>query len=66
MILIFLKLFLNESFKWILELRLFFKQQNKSLRKLNIGRNFNGLKVKIMKQVMEGLVELVQEEDSVS
>ncbi|XP_078492242.1 F-actin-uncapping protein LRRC16A-like isoform X2 [Ciona intestinalis] len=40
-------------------------QQNRSITEFKIGRNFFGVKPKYMRQVMEGIVELMQEEDSV-
>nr|CAB3263513.1 leucine-rich repeat-containing protein 16A-like [Phallusia mammillata] len=40
-------------------------QQNKSLRELKIGRNFSGIKQKNIRPVMDSIVELVQEENSV-
>ncbi|CAK8682443.1 unnamed protein product [Clavelina lepadiformis] len=39
-------------------------QRNKSLKELLIGKNFFNIKPKHMKQVMESIVELVQEEES--
>ena len=40
-------------------------QQNRHLRELRLGRNFSGIKPKHMKKVMDALVEVVQEEESV-
>ena len=46
-------------------LKKFCCQQNKSLKELKIGKNLFGVKPKNMKKVMEALMELVQEEESV-
>jgi len=40
-------------------------QENNSIKDLNIGKNFSGIKPKLLKRVMESIVELIQEEDSV-
>ena len=46
-------------------LSLFFSQENRCIKELNIGKNFFGIKAKFFKRTMESVVELIQEEDSV-
>ena len=52
--------FWTSDFKFV-----FFSQENRCIKELNIGKNFFGIKAKFFKRTMESVVELIQEEDSV-
>ena len=41
-------------------------QENASIKSLKIGKNFTGVKARALKSTMEAIVEMIQEEGSVS